>query len=471
MTSRLAWLLLAGGLVNALFGLFQYFGLWQAFGGLISTPLDLSTFGIYGNLAQENHFATHMSLALVSASYLCYSNQLKRRWFAVMVLMCLSALFLSGSRSSFLYLAWIVALSLVLLRCGVHRPNNKQLAAWAVAVLLTLGLLASLFVLVSPSSPQLQRLLTFSSAFGPRMTLWQHAITMFVEQPLLGVGFDAFAYRLVGQLHPSTDPIVWGVDQYAHNLILQLLAVAGLCGLLALAWPGLGLLHRMLRVPYSVERLWSWGVMGILLIHSLLEQPLFYTYFLGIAALVAGLSDTKAWALSLGGKTRTVVVTVCAVALLFLLKTANDYDNIEGHFYSARYASPNINDQAAAEKEVLEGLKRFSIFSPLAELIAPEHSLPASASPSEKVALNARLMRYAPVAEIEFRHAALLAEDGRMAEATQQFARAAFAYPRDAEHYLTRFNALAATDSTTYGPLAEYASEWIRTRIQTHHKP
>ena len=80
-------------------------------------------------------------------------------------------------------------------------------------------------------------------------------------------------------------------------------------------------------------------------------------------------------------------------------------------------------------------------------------------------------MRYAPVAEIEFRHAALLAEDSRMAEATKQFARAAFAYPHDAEHYLTRFKALAASDPATYGPLAEFATEWMRTRIHPYHKP
>jgi O-antigen ligase len=470
LTSRLAWFLCAGGLLNALFGLLQYLGLWQAFGGLISTPLDLSKFGIYGNLAQENHFATHLSLALVSASYLCFSRQLKTQWFFLAGLPCLLALALSGSRSSFLYLVWIVVLSLGLMRRGPEKPNYKRMASWAVAAVLTLALLVWMAVLFSPSSPQLQRLLTFSSAFGPRMTLWQHAITMFLQHPILGVGFDAFAYHLVGQLHPSTDPVVWGVDQYAHNLILQLLAVAGLCGLLAVAVPLLALLRRMLAAPYSVERLWGWGVIGLLIIHSMLEQPLFYSYFLGLIALVAGLSDTKAWAFSLRVKTRTVVIAICSVALLLLFKTANDYDNIEGHFYSGRYGRANKDHQTVAEQNVIQALKQFSIFSPLAELIAPEHVLPASASASEKVAFNERVMRYAPVAEIEFRHAALLAEDQRMAEATRQFARAAFAYPHDAEHYLTRFKALAAADSATYGPLSEFATEWMRTRSHPDHQ-
>lgn len=471
LTSRLAWFVYAGGLLNAVLGLLQFFGRWQAFGGLISSPLDLSTFGIYGNLAQENHFATHLALTLLSASYLGFSGQLARRWFAMSSLLCLLALMLSGSRSSFLYLVLIVVLSLALLHRDAELLNTKRLVYWALGAVLTLALLVWLVVLIAPYSPQLQRLLTVSTAFGPRLTLWQHAFRMFVEQPLLGVGFDAFAYHLVGQLHPSTDPIVWGVDQYAHNLILHLLAVSGLCGLLAVGVPALLTLRRMLMRSYSVERLWSWGVMGILLIHSMLEQPLFYGYFLGLAALVAGLSDTKAWAIPMNGKIRVVFITACAAALLLLLKTANDYDNIEGHFYSRRYVDQNQERQVVAEREVIQSLKRLSIFYPLAELIAPEQFLAATASPTDKVRFNERVMRYAPVAEIEFRHAALLAEDGQVAQAKKQFARAAFAYPHDAEQYLKRFNTLAANDLATYGSLAEFANEWMRTRIHPHHKP
>jgi hypothetical protein len=154
-----------------------------------------------------------------------------------------------------------------------------------------------------------------------------------------------------------------------------------------------------------------------------------------------------------------------------LLKAAHDYDNIHGHFYSTRYVKPNKEHQSNTERKIIQDLRQSSIFSPLAELMAPEHVLPANASAREKVTFNERVMRYAPVAEVEFRHAALLAEDTRMAEATKQFARAAFAYPHDAERYLTRFKALAATDSATYGRLAEFADEWIRTRGHPYGKP
>jgi O-antigen ligase len=464
LTTVLAWFVLAGSIVNAMCGLFQYLGFWPAFGGMISAPLDLTTFGIYGNLAQENHFATHMSLGLVSATYLCFLRRLSLPWFVLICMLCLIAMMLSGSRSTFLYLLLISVLSIGLVSRRFERHDLKRLAVCAALALATLALITCLIHIFSITSPQLQRLLSFSSAIGPRMSLWQHAITMFLQQPLLGVGFDAFAYRLVGQLHPATDPIVWGVDQYAHNLILQLLAVVGLVGLAAVIGPVVAMLRRMLNVPYSVERLWSWGIIGTLLIHSMLEQPLYYTYFLGLAGLVMGFADTKAWAFSMVGKIRVAFIATCAASLVFLLKTAHDFDRIDGHFYSMRYASPNRDQQLNIEQKVIHDLKDFSIFSPLADLIAPQYVLPANASVQEKIAFNERVMRYAPVAEVEFRHAALLAEAQRLADAKRQFARAAFAYPHDAEHYLARFKNLAATDSETYGPLAEYASEWMHSK-------
>ena len=470
LASKLAWFLYGGGLINALFGLLQYLGVSHAFGGLISTPLDLSVFGIYGNLGQENHFATHIALTLVSASYLCYSGQLALRWHGLSTLVCLLALALSGSRSSFLYIALLVTLSLWLARIGTENRNYKRMGCWIGGTLLALGMGLWFVVHFLPTTPQLERLVTFSSAVGPRVFLWRHALAMFVDNPVLGVGFDAFAYHLVGQLNPARDPTVWGIDQYAHNLILHLLAVSGLFGLLAVAGPGLVFLRRLTRVPFCAESFWSWGVLGILLIHSMLEQPLFYGYFLGLAALVAGMSDSKAWVITSDGKTRALFAAACAMALGLLLKTANDYDNIEGHFYSARYVNSNPEKQVVVESEVIKSLSRFSLFSPLAELIAPEHVVPATASASDRVAFNERVMRYAPVAEIEFRHAALLAADGRIPEANKQFARAAFAYPHDAKHYQGRTSALAETDSATYGPLADFANEWMGNRTHSDER-
>jgi hypothetical protein len=60
---------------------------------------------------------------------------------------------------------------------------------------------------------------------------------------------------------------------------------------------------------------------------------------------------------------------------------------------------------------------------------------------------------------VAFRHAALLAEEGRMAQAQAQLRRAAFSYPQTAPVFLARIEALAAAQPAMYGALASYGRQ------------
>ncbi len=457
VTATLAWCLFAGSVVNAVCGLLQFAHLADQFGPLISAPLDTAVFGIYGNLAQQNHFATHMALGIASAVYLWRGARLMTAWFGASMLVLLSALLLSSARSSLLYLAWLLGLAAWQARRGPRWPARRRmlwLGAGAAAVGLGALWLASRG---GAALPQLARLVSMSGALGPRLYLWQHALQMAAEHPLLGVGFDAFAYRLVEQLGHSQDAIVWGVDQYAHNLILQLLAVSGLAGLLAVGAPAAAFVRRQWRAEVSPARLWAWGILGVLLIHSMLEQPLYYSYFLGPFALLAGSIDPAAWALRGGRAARAAVAVLLAAALGLLCKTARDYVQLESQFYSADADAGAPASQAAQRRALVLALDQGSLFGPLAQLLAPEEFVSAQAAPAAKLALNARLMHYAPTADTEFRHAALLAEDGQPARALAQFEQAANAYPEQAQAYLERVQALAARDAAHYGALAQAA--------------
>ena len=459
LASCLAWCLLSGGIANAAFGILQYLQIWQMLGGLVSEPMPVALSGVYGNLAQQNHFSTHLALAFASATYLRFSGRLTIRWYGATGILLLAALILSASRSSFLYVAWIAVLSIRLARTGIKHRDGKRMAWWALGISTAVILGLYLALRHSPMIPQIERLLTLTGGLGPRVYLWKHAFVMFANQPLLGVGFDSFAYHLVGQLQQLNEPIVWGIDQYAHNLGLQLLAVSGLCGFVAVAGPGVLFLRRQMRTKYTLERFWSWGVLGILLIHSAFEQPLYYAYFLGIAAFVAGMSDPSAWNIRLGGIPKALTTFLLASALLFLVKTANDYRNIEAYSRGEKFLGSTEEHQTDARAQVILNLHAYSIFVPLSELLSPSDVVPANAPAAQKIELNRRMMRYAPTAEIEFRHAALLAQAGRIPEAIKQYDRAARAYPIETEQYLKRFNALAAGDAATYGQLAAYANE------------
>lgn len=382
--------LLAGGLLNAGAGLLQVAGWWQPFLGLIAPPQAGE--GAYGNLAQQNHFATQLALALGALFHLSAERRITA-WRMAAALMLVAALLASGSRTGLLMLGaacvfwyrgrlWPLALGLVLL-AGLGAMAQSGLLGHALA-----------------------RLTQWGEPFAPRMFAWGHAWQMFARAPLGGVGFDSFAWAQVQQLAPGVK--VWGIDQYAHNLPLQLAATTGIAGLLAVFAPAAVMVAT--RSATTGLRL-AWYALTVLAIHSMLEQPLHYAYFLGLFALFAGAIPQASLEVS---PPRAGSAAVLLLALFVLVKTLREYDDLAETVY-ANGGKPRYGASL--------------MLSPLRALALPHDFVPHDRPVAEKLVLNTRLMQYAPVAEVLYRHAALLAEAGRSDEACRQLDLAARAYP------------------------------------------
>lgn len=449
----LAWFVLGGGALSALAGLIQYAGLAPAVGTLVAAPSPVPGEGVYANLAQQNHYATHVALALASALYLYGEGQLRRAPLAASVLLLATGLALSGSRSTLLYTGWL-ALAYVLFRRG--RLPWRALAWVALAAGLLVGglLVAAHYCLLGP---RLARMAAFGQGIGPRSFLWQHAWQMFLGHPLLGVGVDRFAEHLVAQLRP--DQYNWGIDQYAHNLVLQVLALTGIAGACALLAPLAAFARRVLRERLAPQWLWAGSVLGILFIHSMLEQPLHYAYFLGMAAFVAGSIDPGGWTLALAPWRRRAGLAAVALALLGMGATWRSFDILSDHFYGPDAGDPYDERHHA----LILGLHGHPLFTPLAELISPASFVPAGAPAADKLAFNTRLAGFAPTAAVLFRQSSLLAEAGRTQDAIVQFERAALAYPAEVDAYLGRFAGLSAQDPRRYGALWRFAQQYAAT--------
>jgi O-antigen ligase len=424
LCDTLAGWLLAGALLNAGAGLLQYGGAWQALGGLVAAPPPDGREGVYGNLAQQNHFASHIAMGLAALAWLWQSHGWRgsrAAGAATAAMLLLVALALAGSRSGWLYL-FVIAAALLW-----HAPSNarRRLLAGLAATALLLALLAAA-AWHGQLGPQLARLTRLADPFGPRAFIWSHAWQMALAHPWLGVGWDNFAATLVGQVRPGER--VWGIDQYAHNLFLQLLAAGGVPALLALLLPLAPHLRRCGGAPML-----CWSVLGIVAVHSMLEQPLYYAYFLGPAAFLAGAMARPGTRCAPPART---ALAVLAVLLLFgLLRAGRNYSEIREHVYAAALPpTPTL----------MQRLHQGSVFAPLLELAMPEYFVAADAPVAQRLAFNAKVRQFAPIAEVEFRHAVLLAEAGQEPASREQLRRAVRAYPAEAPAYLERVAALGA---------------------------
>lgn len=447
----LAKCLMVGALVSAIVGVLQSWGIAPYLPGLVIEPQPGS--GVYGNLAQQNHFATYLACGLAASLYLFRQGQLRWPSMAIIGAVLLLALFLSGSRSVILYLlvcvVWFGKGSFHRWQISVHHWRRF---AWLALIVFVVALV---FMLNSDSGrSQIQRYGYWSETIGARVFLWKHALLMWMQAPLVGVGWDSFAYQLVEQIGQAEQVNRWGVDQYAHNLILQIAAVAGLAGVLALLLPLAWLLRRLWRAGVSEHQQLALVVLTILGIHSLLEQPLYYSYFLGLAACMLVCVELHHWEVRIGWKA-WIVSAVLVGGMGLSAQALFDYRALEGHFLEDGTTSSGLT-----EKQIFAFHER-SFFPAIVETLYPQLFVPHTASAQAKLALNTRLMHHAPLADTEFRQAALLAEAGEFEAAVQRLKTAAYAYPAQLEMYAQRFALLAQNEPEKYAELAKTAVELI----------
>jgi len=452
----LAVFLLIGAELSAAIGMHQHFH-WHSFLDRVVTMKVSSA--VFGNVAQPNHYADYLALGLASLGLL-YARGMLRAW--QVMLLALPILFvlpLSGSRATWFYLLWLVGTAFMWQR---RDTAQRPLLNYSLLALLGFGFMHLVIQLPwmagdSGSVNSVQRMFTEDVSSGSiRLHLWQEAWLMFTHFPLLGAGFGQYAwqhFQLSSSLHNTS---ITGLYNNAHNLVMQLAAEGGLVGLLVLFGTLLPWLRQAHRAERSVYHWWGYAVLAVLAIHSLLEYPLWYAYFIGIAALVLGMSDTGRYRLELGVVGRVFVLLTLLLGALSLQQLMTGYRNIE-MLTALRPESGNSATYFERMNSGLEVIQKQALLQPYADLytssmieISPEHL-------ASKLMLNGDVEHFVPIDTVVYRQSLLLAQDGDMAAAQAQMERAIWSYPGNfqmAEELLRR---LVLKDPAHFTALLEFA--------------
>ena len=254
-----------------------------------------------GLIGQRNHLANLMACGLVSLAYYALERRahVGRFFMAIPILMAvpiLIALPLTGSRSVWAYL--VIALAVLSqvargfpmdARRVLHRGSSTGFLIH-VAILIAGAVAIALFC--SDAGPRLFS--TFNGNIGDtaRRAYAKYALAMFLQSPLLGVGWGGFAYATFN-LAPQLQIPLELPEMHAHNLLLQLAAETGLAGVLAIGVPLALWLVRNLFPIRGGSAAWLATLVLIQLFHGMVEFPHWYAYFLGPLALLLGLGDVS----------------------------------------------------------------------------------------------------------------------------------------------------------------------------------
>ncbi len=301
-----AWLLAA--LLSSLLGLLQYFGETAVFGMWVnSTALGEA----YANLRQRNQFATLTNIGLAALLWwlaqgkllwparpaaLGQANiktgQLPWVWGGVAVLLAMGNA-ASSSRTGLLQLFMLMLMAWWW--CGKQGAGQARgvrgvLLAAALAYVVAVIALPRLAGLDPNATGMLARLQAGDPACASRLTLWGNVLHLIVQKPWLGWGWGNLDYAHFITLYP------WArfcdILDNAHNLPLHLAVELGLPVALLVCGVGLWLVWR--AQPWreaDPTRQLAWSVLAVILLHSLLEYPLWYGPF----QMAFGLSVWMLW--------------------------------------------------------------------------------------------------------------------------------------------------------------------------------
>jgi hypothetical protein len=254
------------------------------------------------------------------------------------------------------------------------------------------------------SSTPMDRVAANMDRESVRLTYIQQAWQMFLQYPVLGAGWAEFGWHnfTVTDDYPNQT----GLTSHAHNIVFQFMAELGIPGTALLLVGGAWWLIRQYRGEFTPERWWILALLSVLGIHSLLEFPLWYSYFLVIAALLLGLGEQ-----SLFSKHLQLTPIMFAGVLVF---GAWSMGNLLQHYAKLEDTLVAFKTKQVEEAEIngiLDELNTMRKSSPLTPYvdnviirILPNHPQLLA----DKLAINQKVVHFWPGKSETFTHASLL---------------------------------------------------------------
>jgi hypothetical protein len=188
----------------------------------------------------------------------------------------------------------------------------------------------------------------------------------------------------------------------------------------------------------------------------MLEYPLWYAYFLGIAAVALGVSETAALQVGDRSRGRWLLVPMLLLGYMAAANVYQDYRTLQSLHRIQPHPSGAAAESGESTAAVLLELQQHSLFAPFVELALSRLMVLNREQIDDKLAFNGLLMRFAPSADVAYRQAILLALKGEQEAARAQWDLAQANYPLDRGAVIRVMEPMAAGGEKGVGDLVRY---------------
>ena len=396
-------------IVSASIGLLQWLNL-QEFFTVYVVQTDVGERAM-GNLGQPNQLATLMLIGIASIAWTFEKKRIGATGLIVGVAFLTMALVLSRSRAGMLS---ALTISIFLLwksgSLGTRlRPHHIFL--W----ILMYGL--GLFLV-----PYLQDFLMLGGDIrtmnvtkdDARSTIWKQVSAGISQAPWFGYGWNQ-----TPTAHSAGSLAVSGVltYAYAHNIVLDLLAWNGIpLGLLLTGLCAWWFVSRIYRVR-QINAVYAMTALLPVIVHSMVEYPYAYSYFLLAAGLMVGIVE----AAHLGVQTISLKLRWMAgsLAIWFVLGgyMVYEYLMIEKDFVIVRFENLRVG-----QTPVDYAAPKILLLSHMGAMLDAYRQKPMPRMSSHALDNLRRSSLRFSISTLNLRYAVALGLNGSPAEATRQFA-------------------------------------------------
>lgn len=348
--------LLVAGVASLLVSLIQVFWPELADGRLIARSGLVGR--SVGNMRQPNHLASLLIWSCIAAVYLADQGLLRRLGGTAMLLALLFglifAIVLSASRTGMIGVAVLAVWGL--LDCKLARASRWSLVA--TPLMLALGWYLMTLWAASGHAFGAESRLAEGAGSPSRIAIVANALELIRRHPWTGVGWGEF--NLAWTMTPFPNRPIAFFD-HTHDLPLQLAVELGLpaalliCGLLALALVRALLDSMRASGPAAVMRRCAFMVVLMIGVHSLVEYPLWYAYFLLPTAFALGIALRPTAASRAPGAWRGAALSIAGVALIIgsALALADYYQRVVAIYMPSADARPLVERIAIGQRSPL----------------------------------------------------------------------------------------------------------------------
>jgi O-antigen ligase len=408
--TSLSVVILLGAMLSTIVALAQTFDVWEQ-SQLVSRTYGLRRPG--GNIAQPNQLATLLLMGIVSLNYLCNRTHIKGVAALTLFGFLLAGLGLTESRSG------LLGATVLLVFACIHRKRAlASQPAWYPAIGLVFLLIC--FKFLPLLSYYLQQAGEFSGPYkistdlsaGSRLAIWPQLLDASLQHPWLGWGLHQVPMAHNAVLHEYSFGEAF---TYSHNIILDL--VLGVGYPLGIAAIGLFMYWATKRLR-KIENASDWYCAALLislLVHSLLEFPFAYAYFLVPVFLAIGVLEARLfpdnylelkWAYATLGH---------ILFVLLLIWSVWEYIQIEEDYRVARFEALRIGKTPAGYDR-----PHILLLTQLDAMLTGIRLVPEPGMSQEKIEAARNVAMRFPWPATQNRYALTLALNGNANEAIRQ---------------------------------------------------